>query len=241
MLRAGVILRRGLAQSSLIACSSPASASLTATDCASVTYASIPCASSANSTLAPSVTARNAPGMGCHGSGGWGISSTFRGFASEPISMTEHEFHEAGDKVLDIMSEKLEALLDTVEVEGSDIEYSVSARGPRPGAGGPRPGTGGPQGVLTLKLGSMGAFVLNNQVPNCQQGVLTLKLGSMGTFVLNKQVPNRQVWLSSPVSGPYRFDPNTDGRWIYSRTGQDMLKQLEKEIGDLLQTQVTLE
>ena len=27
-----------------------------------------------------------------------------------------------------------------------------------------------------------------------------------GTWVINKQPPNRQVWLSSPISGPRRFD-----------------------------------
>ena len=37
-------------------------------------------------------------------------------------------------------------------------------------------------------------------------GVLTVKLGSHGTYVLNKQTPNKQIWLSSPVSGPYRYD-----------------------------------
>lgn len=31
------------------------------------------------------------------------------------------------------------------------------------------------------------------------QGVLTLKLGGHGTYVLNKQSPNRQVWWSSPI------------------------------------------
>lgn len=35
--------------------------------------------------------------------------------------------------------------------------------------------------------------------PIPQQGVLTIKLGKRGTFVLNKQAPNRQIWLSSPV------------------------------------------
>jgi hypothetical protein len=32
-----------------------------------------------------------------------------------------------------------------------------------------------------------------------QSGVLTVKLGQKGTFVINKQTPNRQIWLSSPV------------------------------------------
>lgn len=36
-----------------------------------------------------------------------------------------------------------------------------------------------------------------------QNEVLTLKLGSLGTYVLNKQTPNRQIWMSSPVR--YRF------------------------------------
>jgi frataxin len=32
-----------------------------------------------------------------------------------------------------------------------------------------------------------------------QNGVVTLRLGVHGTYVLNKQPPNRQIWLSSPV------------------------------------------
>ena len=37
-------------------------------------------------------------------------------------------------------------------------------------------------------------------------GVLTVKLSQFGVYVLNKQTPNKQLWLSSPVSGPYRYD-----------------------------------
>jgi hypothetical protein len=32
-----------------------------------------------------------------------------------------------------------------------------------------------------------------------QSGVLTVKLGKHGTYVINKQTPNRQIWLSSPI------------------------------------------
>lgn len=36
-------------------------------------------------------------------------------------------------------------------------------------------------------------------------GVLTAFIGpDLGTYVINKQTPNRQLWLSSPVSGPKR-------------------------------------
>ena len=45
-------------------------------------------------------------------------------------------------------------------------------------------------------------------------GVLTVRLGGgRGTYVLNRQTPNRQLWVSSPVSGPLRFalDARADG------------------------------
>lgn len=36
-------------------------------------------------------------------------------------------------------------------------------------------------------------------------GVLTVQVApAVGTYVINKQTPNRQIWLSSPVSGPKR-------------------------------------
>ncbi|KAF7284339.1 hypothetical protein GWI33_022321 [Rhynchophorus ferrugineus] len=37
-------------------------------------------------------------------------------------------------------------------------------------------------------------------------GVLTIDLGKFGTYVINKQSPNKQIWLSSPTSGPKRLD-----------------------------------
>ena len=36
------------------------------------------------------------------------------------------------------------------------------------------------------------------------QGVMTLSLGDHGTYVINKQAPNKQLWMSSPISGPNR-------------------------------------
>jgi frataxin len=36
-------------------------------------------------------------------------------------------------------------------------------------------------------------------------GVLTLHVSpKVGTYVINKQTPNRQIWLSSPLTGPKR-------------------------------------
>jgi len=72
-------------------------------------------------------------------------------------------------------------------------------------------------------------------------GVLTLNLGSDGTYVINKQPPNKQIWLSSPTSGPKRYDyvPSTDD-WRYSRNGQGMGILLEQELSRILGREVRL-
>uniref|UniRef100_A0A0N4WWH1 ferroxidase n=1 Tax=Haemonchus placei TaxID=6290 RepID=A0A0N4WWH1_HAEPC len=45
-------------------------------------------------------------------------------------------------------------------------------------------------------------------------GVLTVVISKeIGTYVINKQSPNRQLWLSSPISGPKRYDL-VDHRWV---------------------------
>ncbi|XWS63343.1 hypothetical protein CRYUN_Cryun06bG0087200 [Craigia yunnanensis] len=71
--------------------------------------------------------------------------------------------------------------------------------------------------------------------------VLTLKLGALGTYVLNKQTPNRQIWLSSPVSGPSRFDWDYNSEaWVYRRTKANLLKLLESELEQLCGEPVNL-
>ncbi|KAJ9504262.1 hypothetical protein H2202_000318 [Exophiala xenobiotica] len=82
-------------------------------------------------------------------------------------------------------------------------------------------------------------------------GVLTVTHPNSGTYVLNKQPPNKQIWLSSPVSGPKRFDwvilgagqhekedstidagdDGSGGRWIYLRDGTQLSELLKKELG----------
>ncbi|CAH9089244.1 unnamed protein product [Cuscuta europaea] len=71
--------------------------------------------------------------------------------------------------------------------------------------------------------------------------VLTLKLGSLGTYVINKQMPNRQIWMSSPVSGPSRFDWDRKCEaWIYRRTKESLLNVLESELEKLCGTPIKL-
>ncbi|WMV39116.1 hypothetical protein MTR67_032501 [Solanum verrucosum] len=71
--------------------------------------------------------------------------------------------------------------------------------------------------------------------------VLTLKLGSLGTYVINKQTPNRQIWMSSPVSGPSRFDWDQSSHgWIYRRTKANLQKVLEDELEKLCGSAINL-
>jgi len=74
--------------------------------------------------------------------------------------------------------------------------------------------------------------------------VLEVKITSKDyTYVLNKQPPNKQIWLSSPVSGPKRFDWVVSGEsmhekegggvgdWIYLRDGTSLTEVIRKELG----------
>lgn len=63
------------------------------------------------------------------------------------------------------------------------------------------------------------------------------------SYVLNKQPPNKQIWLSSPISGPKRFDwvvlqegqnfkeGSGSGDWIYLRDGTSLTDIIRKELG----------
>ena len=67
-----------------------------------------------------------------------------------------------------------------------------------------------------------------------QDGVLNVVVGEHGTFVLNKQTPNQQIWLSSPISGPLRYDFSHDARaWINSRDGHELLPLLADDFEKL--------
>ncbi|KAF9698393.1 hypothetical protein EKO04_003359 [Ascochyta lentis] len=62
------------------------------------------------------------------------------------------------------------------------------------------------------------------------------------SYVLNKQPPNKQIWLSSPISGPKRFDwvvlqegqnakeGGGSGDWIYLRDGTSLTDVIRKEL-----------
>ncbi|KAI6183193.1 Ferroxidase [Aphelenchoides bicaudatus] len=64
-------------------------------------------------------------------------------------------------------------------------------------------------------------------------GVLTLHVApKIGTYVINKQTPNRQIWLSSPMSGPKRYDW-IDKQWIYKHDDVSLHQLLEAEFAKI--------
>ncbi|OXU31442.1 hypothetical protein TSAR_004720 [Trichomalopsis sarcophagae] len=76
---------------------------------------------------------------------------------------------------------------------------------------------------------------------SCGDGVLTVKFGNeYGTYVINRQVPNQQIWLSSPKSGPKRYD-FIDGTWIYKHDGQSLHELLNAEIPDVVKFPVSFD
>ena len=66
-------------------------------------------------------------------------------------------------------------------------------------------------------------------------GVMNLMLGpKYGTYVINKQTPNLQIWLSSPVSGPWRYDYNRETqRWESTRDQHVLQHRLKEELEEL--------
>ncbi|EEZ97465.1 frataxin homolog, mitochondrial [Tribolium castaneum] len=71
-------------------------------------------------------------------------------------------------------------------------------------------------------------------------GVLTVNLGpEYGTYVINRQSPNRQIWLSSPVSGPKRYDfVVRDQSWVYKHDGRTLHRLLQDEISRIVKIDV---
>jgi len=72
---------------------------------------------------------------------------------------------------------------------------------------------------------------------------MTVNFGNVGTYVINKQPPNKQIWLSSPKSGPKRYDwvvrgegqgdkqGTAVGEWMYIRDGSTLAKLFRDELG----------
>ncbi|ODQ81468.1 hypothetical protein BABINDRAFT_6166 [Babjeviella inositovora NRRL Y-12698] len=65
------------------------------------------------------------------------------------------------------------------------------------------------------------------------QGVMTFALPPNGVYVINKQPPNKQIWLSSPISGPKRYDL-VKGQWTSLRDNSLLTNLMAAEIASAL-------
>lgn len=134
---------------------------------------------------------------------------------SEPTPIEDEEYHERADEYLDEVVARVEELAESRD--DVDVEYAVRSLFP------------------PLKP------ILCSDLE--QAGVLSVTFPPQGTYVINKQPPNKQIWLSSPITGPKRFDwvvagegqhtkqESGTGEWIYLRDGTSLTQLLRKELG----------
>ncbi|CAH6719513.1 frataxin homolog, mitochondrial [[Candida] jaroonii] len=71
------------------------------------------------------------------------------------------------------------------------------------------------------------------------QGVLTLNTKN-GTYVINRQPPNKQIWLSSPISGPNRYDL-INGKWASLRDNGRLTDLLSHELSQTYNDTIELQ
>lgn len=93
-------------------------------------------------------------------------------------AISPEEYQTLSDDVFDSLTDSLEEL--TQEYDGQDaddyeVEYSVSK---------------------CIRVSHLAMF---NQLLSLQSGVLNLRVGQHGTYVINKQPANKQIWFSSPT------------------------------------------
>ena len=66
-------------------------------------------------------------------------------------------------------------------------------------------------------------------------GVLRISFKKNKHYVINIQRPNLQVWVSSPFSGPQRFQYNlSEFKWENIRNKKSLLEILEEEFNNIL-------
>lgn len=62
---------------------------------------------------------------------------------------------------------------------------------------------------------------------------------SKGPFIINKHSAAGQIWLASPISGPYHFDP-VSGKWI-NKDNFDLYALLNEELSEFIDIELKYE
>lgn len=172
--------------------------------------------------------------------------------AATPASLTDEEYHGVADQYLEDVENKYEEMAEARE--DVDIEYSVGIISDRPWELSPATiyAPCGSQSVANFLRVSLNSICTDKKPLYSQQaGVMKIGLLGVGEYVLNKQPPNKQIWLSSPVSGPKRFDyvllsegqndkqDTATGAWVYLRDGTTLDEILQSETGISLESSST--
>lgn len=140
---------------------------------------------------------------------GW-ASSAFTDTATATLEAVADALAEAGLEALPGWDVELSAGVLRIEV-GEAPPPAAPVGGPDGSSGG---GVGG---------GAAGGSPDNDARPAVPTG---------GVYVLNLQTPNRQIWVSSPVSGPARYGWAVDGGgWYACRGGGGLWALLLRELG----------
>ncbi|PWY99978.1 Frataxin [Testicularia cyperi] len=135
-------------------------------------------------------------------------------FTASPL--TDGQYHSLANSLLDSLQESFESLLEEADVDRLEQDAAPSER---------------VSGASEWDI-------------ECASGVLNLRCGVHGTYVINKQPPNKQIWLSSPKSGPKRFDYDADtNTWFCLKDGEtSTLKHiLDHELSGVFDTTVDLD
>ena len=81
---------------------------------------------------------------------------------------------------------------------------------------------------------------------NSNGGVLEIDTSS-GKYVINKQAPSKQLWLSSPISGPHHYDmfkneeKSADTLWKSKKDDHDLCSRLETEFSSLVKKPIVFD
>jgi len=148
------------------------------------------------------------------------ITTTTKTNTQYPHSLfhTEADFHDGADVSLETIQDTLESYLEDNDIESLLLQSSTVTEPDE------------------------------NSEPeiNLASGVLNIKLPPHGTWVINKQTPNQQLWWSSPISGPRRYDWDEDvGRWVFMKEGEGdggecLGETLEREMEGLFGLELSL-
>ncbi|SAM84275.1 related to YFH1-mitochondrial matrix iron chaperone [Ustilago bromivora] len=136
-------------------------------------------------------------------------------YTASPLA--DSEYHKLSNHVLDSLTETLETVLEEADIE--TLEEQARAQN---------------------KAATRGSSASEWDI-ECASGVMNLRCGVHGTWVINKQPPNKQIWLSSPKSGPKRFDYDADSKaWFCLKEGETstLHELLQNELSEVFDAEV---